>query len=116
MKRALVVGLAATLVGCGYSSEFVLPENAESVGIEVFKNESRWVELERDTAATQSELLGPLSVASATTVMGYSGMLFANHAGLHSIGVIACIGLVCIWFTTVVLFPGVLRWAGRRGR
>ena len=41
------LGAPPSLAGCGYSTDFALPENTQSVGIEVFKNESRWVELER---------------------------------------------------------------------
>ncbi len=70
----------------------------------------RWRELNSSTQATQDELFGPLSICTATTMTGYSGMVFAHHAGLHSIGVVACVGLSSIWFTSLVLLPGMLNW------
>jgi predicted RND superfamily exporter protein len=70
----------------------------------------RWKEYGRDAAATQRELFEPLSACTITTMMGYSGMIFASHPGLQSIGNIACIGLSCIWLTSLALFPGLLNW------
>jgi len=70
----------------------------------------RWKEMGRNEQAVQRELFGPLSACTITTMMGYSGMIFASHPGLKSIGIIACIGLSCIWLTSLVLFPGLLRW------
>ena len=68
----------------------------------------RWKELGRKTDFTQKELFGPLSACTITTMMGYSGMVLANHPGLQSIGQLACLGLACIWLTSLVLFPAVL--------
>ena len=70
----------------------------------------RWKELDRDTVSTQRELFGPLSICTVTTMMGYSGMVFANHPGLRTIGFLACLGLSCIWLTSLILFPGILDW------
>ena len=71
-----------------------------------------WRDRGHDVASTQSELLGPLSVCSATTIMGYAGMIFSTHRGLQSMGLVACLGLAAIWLTSLVLLPGVLRWRG----
>jgi predicted exporter len=49
-------------------------------------------------------------------MMGYSGMAFANHEGLRSIGLVACLGLAAIWLTSLILFPGILHWASRTRR
>jgi len=68
----------------------------------------RWKELRGDTARTQQGLFIPLSTCTLTTMMGYAGMAFANHAGMQSIGKIACLGLGCIWVTSLILFPGIL--------
>jgi hypothetical protein len=75
----------------------------------------RWKELRENTAATQTELLGPLTVCSATTMMGYVGMVFSGHKGLQSMGLVACLGLTCISITSLVLLPGILDWT-RTGR
>ena len=70
----------------------------------------RWVERGGDTASTQRELFDPLSIAIATTMIGYSGMIFANHPGIRSLGIFACLGLGMVWLTTMILLPGLLDW------
>lgn len=79
-------------------------------GVHYFR---RWKELGGNTRETQRELFVPLTVTSLTTVMGYSGMVFASHSGLFSIGQLACIGLGLVWATSVFLLPGLLRWRER---
>jgi predicted RND superfamily exporter protein len=89
-----------TLIGLG-----------EDHGVHYYR---RWRELRGDTAATHRELLGPLTLCTLTTMFGYSGMLFAHHPGLRSIGLFACLGMTCIWLTSLVFFPLVLRIKSRR--
>ncbi len=72
----------------------------------------RWAESGRDVAATQAELFEPLSTAIGTTMIGYSGMIFAGHNGIRSIGIFACLGLSLVWVATLVLLPGMLDWFG----
>jgi predicted exporter len=72
----------------------------------------RWKELGGDTRTTHRELLGPLTACTLTTMTGYSGMAFASHPGLRSIGLFAILGMACIWLTSLVLFPAILE--GRR--
>jgi hypothetical protein len=76
----------------------------------------RWEEMGYDDAGAQEELAGPLSASVATTLMGYSGMLLAHHAGLRAIASLASLGLACCWFAGVALMPGVLRLLGRHRR
>ena len=73
----------------------------------------RWRELDQRTGATQLELFEPITVATATTIMGYAGMAFAHHPGLRSIGNLAVVGLICTWLTATVLLPGLLGWRER---
>jgi predicted RND superfamily exporter protein len=68
----------------------------------------RWKELNRNTPECQKELFIPLSVCTLTTITGYSGMVFASHPGLRSIGILASLGLTCIWITSLILFPWFL--------
>ena len=75
----------------------------------------RWQELDRNLRATQRELLEPLTTVTVTTIMGYSGMVFASHPGLESIGIAACLGLVGNLVTYTMLVPGLLRLVGARG-
>jgi predicted RND superfamily exporter protein len=74
----------------------------------------RWRELAHDTKACQQELFMPLTICTVTTITGYSGMVFATHPGLRSIGVLACLGLVCTWITSLILFPGILEFSRKR--
>ena len=83
-----------TLIGLG-----------EDHGVHYFR---RWKELDRDTATAHRELAGPLTACTVTTMLGYSGMLFASHPGLRSIGLFAVLGMACIWLTSLVLFPALL--------
>jgi hypothetical protein len=75
----------------------------------------RWQELGRNLRETQQELLEPLTTVTVTTIMGYSGMVFASHPGLESIGIAACLGLVGNLLTYTMLVPGLLRLVGARG-
>jgi len=74
----------------------------------------RWKDLEMDTGRCLHELFGPLTICTVTSMMGYSGMVFASHPGLRSIGILACLGLGCIWLTSLVLFPGLLDYFNNR--
>jgi predicted RND superfamily exporter protein len=73
-----------------------------------------WKENKRDIKSTQKTLFGPLSITTLTTMLGYAGMVFAHHPGLHSIGLLACIGLTCTWFTSLFLFPNILNYFQKR--
>jgi hypothetical protein len=91
-----------TLIGLG-----------EDHGVHYYR---RWKELGRDTAATHRELRDPLTACTVTTMLGYSGMAFASHPGLRSIGLFAVAGMACIWLSSLVLFPAVLERSRRARR
>ncbi len=78
-------------------------------GVHYFR---RWKELDGDTDAAQKELFEPLTITTITTMLGYSGMMFAHHNGIQSIGIFACIGLSVIWMTSLFLLPGFLKFLG----
>jgi predicted RND superfamily exporter protein len=75
-------------------------------GVHYFR---RWKENNRDTGATQNELVIPLSLTTATTIFAYLGIAFSRHPGLRSIGIVACIGLACAWLVSLFLLPGLLK-------
>jgi len=87
--------------------------NAVDNGVHWFR---RFKETGENAAGVQQELSGALSASTATTVMGYGGMILAHHAGLRSIGSVAVLGLVCCLFTGLVVMPGVLRLLARHHR
>ncbi len=74
-------------------------------GVHYYKH---WRENNRDTRKTQKELFETLSITTITTMLGYSGMMFAGHPGIQSIGIFACIGLFTILLTTLFLMPGIM--------
>jgi uncharacterized protein len=74
----------------------------------------RWIELGGDTREAQLELFEPLTGATLTTIVGYSGMMLAHHQGLRSIGMLAGLGLFCGWVAALWLLPGLLRLMERR--
>ncbi len=117
----LVSGLLLTLggmVALGWKLNFfnivVLPNligNAVDNGVHWYR---RWTETGHATADVQEELSGALTASAATTTIGYAGLTLAHHAGLRSIGATAILGFACLWFTGVVLMPGVLALRTRR--
>ena len=50
-----------------------------------------------------------VTMATFTTMVGYSGLLVASHPGLVSIGKLAIVGLVTALISAVVLFPALLQ-------
>jgi uncharacterized protein len=58
---------------------------------------------------TQDELFGTLSVCTLTTMIGYLGLVLAHNRGLQSLGNLACLGMACLWFTSVFLLPAMLQ-------
>jgi predicted RND superfamily exporter protein len=50
-----------------------------------------------------------VGMATLTTMVGYSGLLFASHAGLVSIGKLAILGLFMTLVSAIVLFPALLQ-------
>jgi predicted RND superfamily exporter protein len=76
----------------------------------------RWRELGFNTRKVHDELVGPVTVCSLTTTMGYLGMVMAHHPGLKSIGSLAVLGLTATWLTALVFLPGILRWRERYKR
>jgi uncharacterized protein len=74
----------------------------------------RWEELGGDLHETQRELLEPLTTVTISAILGYSGMIFASHPGLRSIGIAASLGLMGNLLTYTTLVPGMLRIHKRR--
>jgi len=81
-------------------------------GIHYFNH---WQHIKGDTRQAQKELLLPLSATTITTMVGYSGMMFAGHPGIRSIGVLACIGLFVVWALSLFYLPGLLNILKNRG-
>ncbi|MDR2733709.1 MAG: MMPL family transporter [Spirochaetota bacterium] len=74
-------------------------------GVHMF---TRWKEYKGETKKTVAELIVPLFLCSFTTMLGYAGMLIANHPGLRSIGGLAVLGMMILWLTSVIMLPAML--------
>jgi len=61
-----------------------------------------------DILTTQKELFGTLSICTLTTMIGYFGLVMAHNRGLQSLGLLACLGMTCLWVTSMFLLPAFL--------
>ncbi len=55
-----------------------------------------------------------ITLTTATTIVGYSGLLAAHHPGLQSIGKLAVIGLVTTLLSAALVLPALLETFGAR--
>jgi hypothetical protein len=53
-------------------------------------------------------------MCALTTLVGYSGLITANHPGLNSIGKLAAIGVASTFLTAVVVLPAILQFLEAR--
>lgn len=78
----------------------------------------RYLSLKRSgnlqAARTATFAVAPsVTVCTLTSILGYGGMLFANHRGINSLANVAVLGLLCCLVSAVVFFPA---WLGRFSR
>lgn len=69
---------------------------------------------ELGTLGVQVELLGPITIASITTVISFATMITGEHLGLRSVGTLAVAGLLCCLFSAVILLPALMELIFRR--
>ena len=50
-----------------------------------------------------------LVATSLTTMVGFAGLVPANHPALSSIGIVSLIGLGCCFVTSVSILPALLQ-------
>lgn len=50
-----------------------------------------------------------ISIGSFTTMLGFAGLLFTNHPGLQSIGVMATVGIGMTLFTALTFLPSIVQ-------
>ncbi|MBN2732829.1 MAG: MMPL family transporter [Balneolaceae bacterium] len=51
-----------------------------------------------------------ITIGSLTTMLGFSGLLFTNHPGLQSLGVMAVIGIGMTLLTALTFLPAFIQW------
>ncbi|MBT5031109.1 MAG: MMPL family transporter, partial [Proteobacteria bacterium] len=55
-------------------------------------------------------------VTTLTTMFGFAGMLSAGNKGLVSLGLVACIGLLCCLIASLTFFPALIQLLDNRKR
>jgi len=50
----------------------------------------------------------PVLASGLTSLMGYFGLLFVEHPGIRSLGLLAVVGIAVSLLTALVLFPVIL--------
>ena len=71
----------------------------------------RFEELKRGSVMKALSTSGTAALmASLTTLLGYSGLLFAHHPGLKSIGLFSVVGISTCLFASLIFLPAVLQW------
>jgi uncharacterized protein len=56
-----------------------------------------------------------ISVGSLTTMLGFAGLLFTNHPGLQSIGIMAVVGIGMTLVTALTFLPAMVQVLENRG-
>jgi predicted RND superfamily exporter protein len=51
-----------------------------------------------------------ITMGSLTTMLGFAGLLFTNHPGLQSIGIMATVGIGMTLLTSVTFLPALIQW------
>lgn len=51
-----------------------------------------------------------ITMGSVTTMLGFAGLLFTNHPGLQSIGIMAVIGIGMTLLTSITFLPALIQW------
>jgi predicted RND superfamily exporter protein len=54
---------------------------------------------------------GAAFLTTLTTMLGFAGTLTASNQGLQSLGLVACLGLLCCMISSLTIFPAILQWA-----
>ena len=68
-----------------------------------FRRQTGRYRLSRSTATA-------VLLTSATTMIGFGTMMFAQHQGLRSLGQVLTIGVFCCLGTSIVMLPALLAW------
>jgi len=56
-----------------------------------------------------------VTMGSLTTMIGFGGLLLSFHPGLHSIGVLAVVGIGTTLLSAIVFLPALFQWLEDRG-
>ncbi len=51
-----------------------------------------------------------ITMGSLTTMLGFTGLIFTNHPGLQSLGIIAVLGIGMTLLTSLTFLPSLIQW------
>lgn len=51
-----------------------------------------------------------VTIGSLTTMLGFSGLLFTNHPGLQSLGMMAVVGIGMTLVAALTFLPALIQW------
>jgi predicted RND superfamily exporter protein len=51
-----------------------------------------------------------ITMGAATTMLGFAGLIFTNHPGLQSLGLIATIGIGMTLLAALTFLPAIIQW------
>ncbi len=51
-----------------------------------------------------------ITIGSLTTMLGFAGLLFTNHPGLQSIGIMAVVGIGMTWISALTFLPSMVQF------
>lgn len=74
----------------------------------------RWLE-ERDIWLVVRETGGSVFMTSLTTMIGFFGLMFANHVGIQTLGLTGALGIGSCLVGSIVTLPALLYLIERRG-
>jgi len=89
-----------TLIGMGIDNSVHLMHRYEALG-------------ESNVYYAYKNIIGSITLSTATTMIGFAGLLTANHQGLNSIGELAIIGMSSMWFMIFIPMPAFLQLLNR---
>jgi len=60
-----------------------------------------------------ASLVNAITMTASTSIVGFGSMMISAHRGLHSLGAVLSIGVICCVFLALVTLPAFLAWFSR---
>lgn len=84
------------------------------IGLAISGSQHLWHQYREKSTGSVGAILrhvSPIvSAATLTSMVCFSGLLFSSHPGLHSMGLVAVLGLLCLLIAQLTLFPVLVGW------
>lgn len=84
------------------------------IGLAISGSHHLWHQYREKSTGSVGAILrhvGPIvGAATLTSMVCFSGLLFSSHPGLHSMGLVAVLGLLCLLLAQLTMFPVLVGW------